>query len=301
MREVICPNRQQRRRYGKSDQADAIGAARAVLASRVLNSASRPGRRSIYQVFRIAISARKGVLPHPASEATGTPKAGTGDVESIRLLRVARRSANKARTQAAIRSTPCSTPRQPSCANDSGNQPSRSSSRQPGCAAGSLPPRSRRSAHPAHSRSSLATPRRGARHARRPPRRLHQNRRADPARHERCRATNRHRSARRDRRQPGSSPKRRLLRRRGRRISHRRLRRPTARPPPQPPRRPPSQLGTPHHRHLPAPLAQPTQAYMARCLAEGRSRRAIVRCLIGRVWGARRLVEVPCLSVNAGR
>jgi transposase len=67
VREVMRPNRQHRRRYGKSDQADAIGAARAVL----------------------------------AGEATGTPKAGTGDVESIRLLRVARRSANKARTQAA--------------------------------------------------------------------------------------------------------------------------------------------------------------------------------------------------------
>ncbi len=67
VREVMRPNRQHRRRYGKSDHADAIGAAKAVL----------------------------------AGEATGTPKAGTGDVESIRLLRVARRSANKARTQAA--------------------------------------------------------------------------------------------------------------------------------------------------------------------------------------------------------
>jgi transposase len=65
--EVMRPNRQHRRRYGKSDQADAIGAARAVL----------------------------------AGEATGTPKAGTGDIESIRLLRLARRSAVKARTQAA--------------------------------------------------------------------------------------------------------------------------------------------------------------------------------------------------------
>jgi transposase len=60
------PNRQHRRRYGKSDEADAIGAARAAL----------------------------------AGEAVGTPKAGTGQVEAIRLLRVARRSAMKARTQA---------------------------------------------------------------------------------------------------------------------------------------------------------------------------------------------------------
>jgi transposase len=65
--EVSRPNRQHRRRHGKSDPADAIGAARAVL----------------------------------AGEATGTPKAQSGAVEAIRLLRVARRSAVKARTQAA--------------------------------------------------------------------------------------------------------------------------------------------------------------------------------------------------------
>ena len=65
--EVTRPNRQHRRRHGKSDPADAIGAARAVL----------------------------------AGEATGTPKSQTGAVEAIRLLRVARRSAVKARTQAA--------------------------------------------------------------------------------------------------------------------------------------------------------------------------------------------------------
>jgi transposase len=65
--EVTRPNRQHRRRHGKSDPADAIGAARAVL----------------------------------AGEATVTPKSQTGTVEAIRLLRVARRSAVKARTQAA--------------------------------------------------------------------------------------------------------------------------------------------------------------------------------------------------------
>jgi transposase len=64
---VTRPNRQHRRRHGKSDPADAIGAARAVL----------------------------------AGEATGSPKSQTGTVEAIRLLRVARRSAVKARTQAA--------------------------------------------------------------------------------------------------------------------------------------------------------------------------------------------------------
>lgn len=65
--EVQRPNRQHRRRYGKSDPADAIGAARAV----------------------------------QAREAAGAPKAGNGNVECIRLLQVARRSAMKARTQAA--------------------------------------------------------------------------------------------------------------------------------------------------------------------------------------------------------
>jgi len=65
--EVDRPNRRTRRRHGKSDTVDAIAAARAV----------------------------------PSGEADGTPKAANGDVEAIRVLRVAYRSAVKARTQAA--------------------------------------------------------------------------------------------------------------------------------------------------------------------------------------------------------
>jgi len=65
--EVNRPNRQARRRRGKSEPADAEAAARAVL----------------------------------AQEATGTPKASNGTVEAVRLLRLARRSAMNARTQAA--------------------------------------------------------------------------------------------------------------------------------------------------------------------------------------------------------
>jgi transposase len=65
--EVNRPNRQRRRRNGKSDPADAEAAARAVL----------------------------------SGEATGTPKSATGKVEAIRLLRLTRRSAMQSRTQAA--------------------------------------------------------------------------------------------------------------------------------------------------------------------------------------------------------
>jgi transposase len=65
VREVNRPNRQ-RRRQGKSDPADAISAARSV----------------------------------QSGEASGLPKAGQGPVESIRMLRMTRRSAIKARTQA---------------------------------------------------------------------------------------------------------------------------------------------------------------------------------------------------------
>jgi transposase len=65
--EVDRPNRQRRRRRGKSDPTDAEAAARAVL----------------------------------AGEATATPKTRSGIVESIRVLRVARSSAVKARTQTA--------------------------------------------------------------------------------------------------------------------------------------------------------------------------------------------------------
>jgi transposase len=64
--EVVRPNRQARRRRGKSDAADAVAAALAAL----------------------------------NGEASGAPKAHDGAVESIRMLRVARRGAIKARTQA---------------------------------------------------------------------------------------------------------------------------------------------------------------------------------------------------------
>lgn len=65
--EVDRPNRQQRRRRGKSDPTDAEAAARAVL----------------------------------AHEATTVPKDSTGRVETVRILHLTRRSAIKARTQAA--------------------------------------------------------------------------------------------------------------------------------------------------------------------------------------------------------
>lgn len=64
--EVNRPDRQTRRRRGKSDVVDAEAAARSV----------------------------------QAGTATATPKSGDGAVEMIRALRVARRSAMKARTQA---------------------------------------------------------------------------------------------------------------------------------------------------------------------------------------------------------
>ena len=64
--EVARPNRQVRRRFGKSDVVDAIAAARAV----------------------------------QSGEATATPKTHDGPVEALRALKAVRRSATKARTQA---------------------------------------------------------------------------------------------------------------------------------------------------------------------------------------------------------
>ena len=64
--EVARPNRQLRRRHGKTDIIDAIAAARAV----------------------------------QAGEATGQPKSHDGPVEALRTLKAVQRSANKARTQA---------------------------------------------------------------------------------------------------------------------------------------------------------------------------------------------------------
>jgi transposase len=63
--EVARPNRQVRRRHGKSDVVDAIAAARAVL----------------------------------SGEANATPKSHDGAVEALRTLKVVQRSANKSRTQ----------------------------------------------------------------------------------------------------------------------------------------------------------------------------------------------------------
>jgi len=64
--EVARPNRQVRRRFGKTDVVDAIAAAWAV----------------------------------QSGEATGTPKSHDGPVEALRMLKAVQRSGNKARTQA---------------------------------------------------------------------------------------------------------------------------------------------------------------------------------------------------------
>jgi len=64
--EVSRPNRQVRRRHGKTDVVDAIAAARAVM----------------------------------SGEATAMPKTHDGSVEGLRILKVLQRSANKSRTQA---------------------------------------------------------------------------------------------------------------------------------------------------------------------------------------------------------
>ena len=69
--EVNRPNRQTRRRRGKTDTVDAEAAARAAL----------------------------------SGEAAAVPKSADGCVEAIRTLSVARRSAVKARTLPATRST----------------------------------------------------------------------------------------------------------------------------------------------------------------------------------------------------
>jgi transposase len=65
VREVTRPNRQHRRRFGKSDPADAVAAARAVA----------------------------------GEVATGTPRCVDGPIEAIRNLKLARRSAVQARTR----------------------------------------------------------------------------------------------------------------------------------------------------------------------------------------------------------
>ena len=76
----------------------------------------------------------------------------------------------------------------------------------------------------------------------------------------------------------------------------------TVPPPAQPGRQPASQPRPVAHRVHPHGLRPRAPAPTSNgALAEGRSKPEIMRVLIGGVWGARRLVEVPCLSVNAGR
>ena len=212
VREVMRPNRQHRRRYGKSDEADAIGAARAVL----------------------------------AGEAVGTPKAGTGQVEAIRLLRIARRSAMKARTQAGnqIHAVIDTAPEQ--LRRRFVGRPTDDDRRRGGPVPS--PPRPDHSArggpaHAAHAGSPLGVPRRRTRRARRPARRAHRRHRTDAAGDQRCRRPSRHRRARRRRRQPRPAALIGVVRRAVRRVTDRRLLRPSTTPPAQPLRRPPRQLG----------------------------------------------------------
>ena len=107
--EVNRPNRQTRRRRGKSDTVDAESAARAALAGQA-----------------------------------STPKAADGTVAMIRALRVARRSAIKARTQAATSSTAWSSPHRRSCgSNCAGWRPPNGSRSPRRFGPGRSPPRSR--------------------------------------------------------------------------------------------------------------------------------------------------------------
>ena len=223
--EVQRPNRQHRRRHGKSDPVDAIGAARAVL----------------------------------SGEASGAPKTAIGQVESIRLLQVARRSAMKARSQAAnqIHSRDHHRPRRAARAASPGSTRQRLVEH---CArfrrSRHRRPDRRSEAHADGPRPPLAGPRRRDRRARRAPRQAH------------------HRDARRrSSRSTASAPRppSALLSATGDnpdRLSSeasfaalcgslpaRRVLRPTTTAPPQPRRRPPSQRRALHHRDQPTPMA----------------------------------------------
>jgi transposase len=83
--EVDRPNRQERRRAGKSDTLDALEAARAALSGR----------------------------------ARGRAKTRVGNVEAIRALLVAKRSARSSRIMTATSSATCASPAPMSCGNAS--------------------------------------------------------------------------------------------------------------------------------------------------------------------------------------
>jgi transposase len=102
--EVSRPNRQVRRRHGKTDVIDAVAAARAVL----------------------------------SGEATATPKAHNGPVEALRLLRIVQRSATRSAPRRATSCARSSPPRRTSCARDCALSRRRNSSR-PALRCGSAP------------------------------------------------------------------------------------------------------------------------------------------------------------------
>jgi len=237
--EVDRANRQHRRRHGKSDPADAIGAARVV----------------------------------QAGEATGTPKSANDTVEAIRMLRVARRSAIKARTQARQPTTRRHRHRPRRAA----SPPHRARRRPPRGHRRPLPAsptghtRRGRQAHPGQPRPALAATRQRDHPPRRRTRRTDHPRRPHTAGDQRCRNPDRRRPAHRRRRQPRPAPHPSLVRNAssGRQQRHR--------------------LNRGGDRQANAALYtiaisrlrwdRPTQDYMSSRLALGHTRKEVIRCL----------------------
>ena len=221
-------------------------------------ASSRSTARTVRSAAGAARATPKTRSPRPAPRSPATPhgeaKTRDGNVESMRVLRVARSSARKARTQCLnqMRSIISTAP-----------EPIRAELRHLNVyrlleRASAYRPGQRRDVTSLTKVSLRMLARRAARargrdrRARRHPRTTRPRHRPEADRPARDRRRQRLRAARRRRRQPRTAPQRSHLRSPLRRRAPRRQQRQTRTPPTQPRRRPPSQLGALAHRRSPA-------------------------------------------------
>ena len=249
MTEVNQPDKAARRRHGKTDAVDAEAAARAVLSGR----------------------------------ATAAAKTSDGPVEMLRLFKLAKASAIKSRTQAINQLKSVLVSADPALRESLAGLTNPhlfkrcAELRRPGTPAG----------QPAAARHTLRLLARRIQYLTEEIDDLNkriaeavEGQCPRPARRPRRRPGQRRRPAHRGRRQPRSPQQRGLVRRPVRHQSGRAVLRQDPATPTQPRRRPPGQRRPlPHHHSAASAGTDRTQDYLQRRLAEGKTRREIIRCL----------------------
>jgi hypothetical protein len=265
--EVIRPNRQARRRRGKSDAADAVAAALAAL----------------------------------SGEASGMPKSREGAAESIRMLKVARAGAVKARTQAGnqLRDLILTAPeqvRQQLAGLSCPRQVELAARFRPGNLA--CPAEGAKAAMAAWPTATKASPWRSPSWTPRSPRSSPARPRQGSGQAGRGHPGRGH-AAGHHRRHSRPGPPRGQLRRAVRCQPGGRLFRHAAPPPARPRRRPAGQLRAGDDRHDPTGLRPADQGLRRPAHREGKTRKEIIRCL--KRYIAREVYKTLCRPTPPGR